>query len=97
MFSLQKVKPTDFSNEQLKDFIAGEDGLLKEALKKGDLQGMVEIINSVGSIMNFNGRQDDSADQGNLTEAEATETKIAKDTRIEVWETYKHNLVLKLC
>ena len=84
MFSLQKVKPTDFSNEQLKGFITGEDGLLKEALKKGDLQGMVEIINSVGSIMNFNGRRDDSPDQGNVTEAEATEAKIAKDTRIEV-------------
>lgn len=78
------MKPTDFSNEKLKDIISGEDGLLKEALKKGDLQGMVEIINSVGSILNYNGRQADLAEQGNFTDAETAEAQEAEDTRIEV-------------
>lgn len=86
------MKPTDFSNEKLKDIISGEDGLLKEALKKGDLQGMVEIINSVGSILNYNGRQADLAEQGNFTDAETAEAQEAEDTRIEVWETYDDHL-----
>lgn len=85
MFSLQKVKPTNFTNGQLRHLISGEDGLLKEALKKGDLQEMVEIINAVGSILNFNGRQ---AAQRNLTEAEAAEENEAENTRKEVCETY---------
>ena len=76
-----KVKPIDFTNGQLRDLINGEDGLLKEALKRGDLQEMVEIINSVGSILNYDGRQ---AAQKNLTGTEAEEEKESKDTRAEV-------------
>lgn len=80
----KKVKPTDFNNDQLRELIRGEDGLLKEALKRGDLQEMVEIINAVGSILNYNGRQ---AAQQNLTESEAAEEKKSRDTRVEVCET----------
>lgn len=79
------MKPTDFTNDQLSELITGEDGLLKEALKKGDLQEMVEIINAVGSILNYNGRQ---AAQKNLTESEAAEEKKSRDKRPEVCETY---------
>lgn len=84
-FRCKKVKPTDFTNDQLSELIRGEDGLLKEALKKGDLPEMVEIINAVGSILNYNGRQ---AAQKNLTESEAAEEKKSRDTRVEVCETY---------
>ena len=55
--------------------------MLKEALKRGDLQEMVEIINSVGSILNYDGRQ---AAQKNLTETEAAEEQESRDTRTEV-------------
>lgn len=78
----KKVKPTDFTNDQLRDLISGEDGLLKEALKKGDLQEMVEIINSVGSILNYDGRL---AVQKNVTsKTEAAEEEESRDTRAEV-------------
>lgn len=78
----KKVKPTDFTNDQLRDLISGEDGLLKEALKKGDLQEMVEIINSVGSILNYDGRL---AAQKNVTsKTEAAEEEESRDTRAEV-------------
>ena len=79
------MKPTDFTNDQLRDLISGEDGLLKEALKRGDLQEMVEIINAVGSILNYGGRQ---AEQKHSTETEAPEEQEARDTRVEVCETY---------
>ena len=79
------MKPTDFTNDQLRNLISGEDGLLKEALKRGDLQEMVEIINAVGSILNYGGRQ---AGQKNLTETEAAKEKESRDTRAEVCGTH---------
>ena len=87
------MKPTDFTNDQLKNLISGKDGLLKEALKKGNLQQMAEIVNSVGSILNYNGRQ---AAQKNLTKAEAAEEKEATDTRVQVCEAYEDQYSTRL-
>jgi len=86
----KKVKPTEFTNDELKDMITGEDGLLKEALKRGDLQEMVEVINAVGSILNFGGRK---AAQKNLTGPDAKEEEEARDTRVEVCGTYDSHLL----
>lgn len=36
VFVIKKVKLNDFINDQFRDLISGEDGLLKEVLKKGD-------------------------------------------------------------
>ena len=88
------MNPTDFTNDQLKGMIIGEDGLLKEALKRGDLQEMVEIINSVGSILNYGGRQ---AAEKNLTGTEAEEEKNSSDTRKEVCETYDGHFYKNFC
>ena len=46
---------------------------------------MVEIINAVGSILNYGGRQ---AGQKNLTETEAAKEKESRDTRAEVCGTH---------
>ena len=75
----------------------GEDGALKEALKTGDLQKMVEIVNSVGSILNYIGRQAEIAEQGNVTEAQAAESQEAEDTRVEVCDTNGDHFGCKLC
>lgn len=75
----------------------GEDGALKEALKRGDLQKMVEIVNSVGSILNYIGRQAEVAEQGNLTEAQAEEAQKSEDLRKEVCDTNGDHFDYKLC
>ena len=89
----KKVQPTVFTNDKLTELISGEDGLLKEALKRGDLQEMVEVINSVGSILNYDGRQ---AAQSNLTGTKAEEEQKARDTRVEVCGTYNDRFLLFL-
>jgi len=90
LFSLQKkVHPKEFTNDELKNLISGKDGLLKEALKRGDLQEMVEVINAVGSILNYDGRQ---AAQKNLTGSKAEEEQDARDTRVEVCGIYDSRL-----
>jgi len=69
----------------LNDIIKGEDGLLKEVLKTGNLQKAVETINSVCSYLNFLNRKGDLDLQNeNVTEDERASIQEQKDTREEV-------------
>lgn len=52
--------------------------MLKEAKKRGNLQEMVEIVNAVGSILNYQGRKAD--DGANMT----SEDQKGVDARKEV-------------
>lgn len=53
---------------------------MKEAIKTGDLQKVVEIASSLSSILNFMSRQDKARRSQNETEAVA----ITKEKRKEV-------------
>ena len=72
------VPPLD--EKGLAHFISNDDGLLKEAIKTGDLQKVVEIASSLSSILNFMSRQDKAGRSQNETEAVA----ITKGKREEV-------------
>ena len=65
--------------------INSEDGLLKEAIKTGDLQEVVEIVSSVCSILNFMERRNKSqVENGGLTEDQEAAIKEEKDKRVKV-------------
>ena len=70
----------------LKDIINDEDGLLKEALKTGDMQEVVETVSAVCSILNYMSRQD-GLSSDNATEAETAAIQDERNTREEVCGT----------
>ena len=77
--------PPRLDSNMLNDIIKGEDGLLKEVLKTGNLQKAVETINSVCSYLNFLNRKGDLDLQNeNVTEDERASIQEQKDTREEV-------------
>ncbi|XP_022779645.1 uncharacterized protein LOC111321123 [Stylophora pistillata] len=77
-----QVKPTDLSGDKLHELISGKDGLLKEAKKRGNLQEMVEIINAVGSILNYQGRQ--AGDAVNRSAEDQASAKSRQDFRRDI-------------
>lgn len=54
--------------------------MLKEAKKRGNLQEMVEIVNAVGSILNYQGRKAD--DGANLTSEDQKGVDARKEVRL---------------
>lgn len=72
--------------KKIGEIITGEDGLLKEAIKTGNLEEVLEIANSVSSVLNYMQRQDNlQGEKGNLTHADK---KRGEDERKKVCETY---------
>ena len=82
---LLKVHAPQFGLVKIGDIINDEDGVLKEAIKAGDLQEVVEVVSSVCSILNYMERSDKSQlENGDLTEDKETTIKDEKDTRMKV-------------
>ena len=84
-----KVEAPQFDQEKIGDTINDGDGLLKEAIKTGDLEEVVEVVNSVSSILNYMQRQDNlQGEKGNVTEANKEAIKKSENERKEVCETF---------
>lgn len=83
-FTSLKVTVPPLDEKGLADIISNDDGLLKEAIKTGNLQKVVEIASSLSSILNFMSRQDEAGSSQNETEAVA----ITKEKREEVRTTF---------
>lgn len=71
--------------KKIGEIITGEDGLLKEAIKTGNLEEVLEIANSVSSVLNYMQRQDNlQGEKGNVTDANKEALKKSEDKRKEV-------------
>lgn len=79
-----KVTVPSLDEKGLADIINNDDGLLKEAIKIGNLQEVAEIASSLSSILNFMSRQGEAGNNPNETEAVA----VTKEKRGEVRTTF---------
>lgn len=67
---------------EFRKIVSDDGGLLKEAIKTGDLQEVVEIVNSVCSVFNYDSRKEGL--ETNLAENEEEKAKEELQTRKEV-------------
>ena len=69
---------------------------MKEAIKKGDLQKVVEIASSLSSILNFMSRQDKARRSQNETEAVAITKGKRKEVRTAFIVYSLHTRIFKI-
>ena len=69
-------------NENLKKVVLGEDNLLKDAIREGDLQSINQLVTSISSLLNYKSRNVNP--DRNVAESEETQIQQQKQERMVV-------------
>ena len=84
VFTLNTLQVDDGGNlnENLKKVVLGEDNLLKDAIREGDLQSINQLVTSISSLLNYESRKVNP--DRNVSESEETQIQQQKQERMVV-------------